>query len=528
MLELSHVKMRYPASKTYALNDVSLKIEKGEFVFIVGSSGSGKTTLIKLLLKELDPTSGKIKVADTDYSKLKRKNIPKIRRKIGVVFQNFRLLKDRTVYENVAFAQRVIETPSRYIRRQVPAMLTLVGLADKYKSFPKQLSGGEQQRVALARALVNKPEILLADEPTGNLDPKNSWEIMRLLEDVNKKGTTVVVVTHNKEIVNMMKKRVITLKHGEIISDEQKVGISMRISSFMYSIRQGIKNIKRNLLFSLASIGTIVSCLFLFGLFYCVIVNFRTAMTDLENTVTLSVFFDEGVTDENITMIGQQIRLRDEVNTLDFISADEAWKQYAEEKFDDPQAAIDAFQGDNPLKNSASYKITLKDLSNQAEFVQYLKGLTGVRKVLSSEVTADGVAALNSVVSYASIGIIVILLLVSIFLISNTITIGITVRKEEIGIMKLIGATNFFVRAPFIVEGVVIGLVGSLIPLILIYYMYDTVVQYIIGRFSVVQSLFAFVPAKEIFAVLIPLSAGIGIGLGLIGSLLTTRKHLKV
>ena len=302
----------------------------------------------------------------------------------------------------------------------------------------------------------------------------------------------------------------------------------MRISSFMYSIRQGIKNIKRSLLFSLASIGTIVSCLFLFGLFYCVIVNFRTAMTDLENTVTISVFFDEGVTDENITMIGQQIRLRDEVNTLDFISADEAWKQYAEEKFDDPQAAIDAFQGDNPLKNSASYKITLKDLSNQAEFVQYLKGLTGVRKVLSSEVTADGVAALNSVVSYASIGIIVILLLVSIFLISNTITIGITVRKEEIGIMKLIGATNFFVRAPFIVEGVVIGLVGSLIPLILIYYMYDTVVQYIIGRFSVVQSLFAFVPAKEIFSVLIPLSAGIGIGLGLIGSLLTTRKHLKV
>ena len=224
-LHFSYVnELEEPPVKTEVLKGINLNIEKGEFVFIVGSSGSGKTTLIKLLLKELDPTSGKIKVADTDYSKLKRKNIPKIRRKIGVVFQNFRLLKDRTVYENVAFAQRVIETPSRYIRRQVPAMLTLVGLADKYKSFPKQLSGGEQQRVALARALVNKPEILLADEPTGNLDPKNSWEIMRLLEDVNKKGTTVVVVTHNKEIVNMMKKRVITLKHGEIISDEQKGG----------------------------------------------------------------------------------------------------------------------------------------------------------------------------------------------------------------------------------------------------------------------------------------------------------------
>ena len=224
MIILDHVKMKYPMSKTYALNDVNIKIEKGEFVFIVGTSGSGKTTLIKLLLKELEPTSGKISVAGVDYGKLKRKNIPKLRRKIGTVFQNFRLLKDRTVYENVAFAQRVIEVPTRFIRRQVPAMLTLVGLADKYKAYPKQLSGGEQQRVALARALVNKPEILLADEPTGNLDPKNSWEIMRLLEDVNKKGTTVVVVTNNKESVNMMQKRVITLKKGDIISDEQKGG----------------------------------------------------------------------------------------------------------------------------------------------------------------------------------------------------------------------------------------------------------------------------------------------------------------
>ena len=224
MIVLDHVKYKYPAGNKYALNDINISIEKGEFVFIVGSSGSGKTSLIKLLLKEMEPTAGNIKVAGVDYSTLKRNNIPKLRRRIGVVFQNFRLLKDRTIYENVAFAQRVVETPSRFIRRQVPAMLTLVGLADKYKSYPRQLSGGEQQRVALARALVNKPELLLADEPTGNLDPKNSWEIMRLLEDINRKGTTVVVVTHNREIVNMMQKRVITLKKGEIISDEQKGG----------------------------------------------------------------------------------------------------------------------------------------------------------------------------------------------------------------------------------------------------------------------------------------------------------------
>lgn len=224
MISVEHVKYKYPTGKKYALNDINFKIEDGEFVFIVGSSGSGKTSLIKLLLKEMEPTSGKISVAGINYSKLKRKNIPKLRRRIGVVFQNFRLLKDRTVYENVAFAQRVIETPTRFIRRQVPAMLTMVGLADKYKSYPKELSGGEQQRVALARALVNKPEILLADEPTGNLDPKNSWDIMKMIEDINNKGTTVIVVTHNREIVNAMRKRVITLKKGEIISDEQKGG----------------------------------------------------------------------------------------------------------------------------------------------------------------------------------------------------------------------------------------------------------------------------------------------------------------
>ncbi len=302
----------------------------------------------------------------------------------------------------------------------------------------------------------------------------------------------------------------------------------MRISSMAYSIRQGFKNIRRNLLFSLASIGTIVSCLFLFGIFYCVIVNFRTAMTDLKNTVSISVFFDEGISQDNIALIGQQIRLREEINTMDFVSADQAWEEYARKNYEDYEAAMEAFAGDNPLKNSASYKITLKDLDNQAEFVNYLKELKGVRKVLTSEVTADGIAALSSVVTYASVGIVAILLLVSIFLISNTITIGITVRKEEIAIMKLIGATNFFVRAPFIVEGVTIGLIGSSLPLVLVYLLYDNIVDYVIGRFAIVKNLFAFVPVKDLFMVLIPISVAIGIGLGLIGSIITTRKHLKV
>lgn len=223
MIVLDNVSMTYPGGNT-ALENINIKIEKGEFVFIVGRSGSGKTTLIKLLLRELLPTKGTIMVDNKDLTKLKRREVPKIRRKIGVVFQNFRLLKDLTVYENVAFAQRVIEAPAHQIRRQVPSMLTMVGLADKYRAYPRQLSGGEQQRVAIARALVNEPPILIADEPTGNLDPENSVEIMKMLDEINKRGTTVVVVTHNQEIVNMMQKRVITLKKGKIISDEEKGG----------------------------------------------------------------------------------------------------------------------------------------------------------------------------------------------------------------------------------------------------------------------------------------------------------------
>lgn len=223
MIELKDVTKEY-SKGIAALNGISLTIEQGEFVFIVGDSGSGKSTLIRLLMKELDPTSGTITVMDEELGKMKHKDIPKYRRRIGVVFQDFRLLKDRNVYENVAFALRVTETPTRIIKQKVPAALSLVGLAQKYKSFPKELSGGEQQRVAIARAIINEPSILLADEPTGNLDPSNSWEIMKLLEEANDRGTTVIVVTHNQEIVNAMKKRVVTMKQGNIVSDEKKGG----------------------------------------------------------------------------------------------------------------------------------------------------------------------------------------------------------------------------------------------------------------------------------------------------------------
>ena len=220
MIKLEHVSKSYAAGVP-ALNDVSLDIEAGEFVFIVGDSGSGKSTLIKLLLKELEPSEGTITINGRKLNKIRRRQIPKFRRNIGVVFQDFRLLKDRNIYENVAFAQKVIGESNRKIKKNVPAILSMVGLAAKYRSYPKQLSGGEQQRVAIARALVNEPKILLADEPTGNLDNNHAWEIMKLLEEINSRGTTVVVVTHNLEIVKTMNKRVITMKKG-VVSDDSK------------------------------------------------------------------------------------------------------------------------------------------------------------------------------------------------------------------------------------------------------------------------------------------------------------------
>lgn len=225
IIVLNNVVKEYTDGKGgIALNGVSLTIKRGEFVFIVGDSGAGKSTLIKLLLREQTATKGEIFVAGYNLNKLKHSQVPTYRRNLGVVFQDFRLIKDINVFDNVAFAQRIIHVPGRLIEKNVPAILSVVGIPGKYKAKPKHLSGGEQQRVALARALINKPPILLCDEPTGNLDPKNSWEIMKLLDQINKKGTTVIVVTHNREIVNEMQKRVITMRHGVIVRDEERGG----------------------------------------------------------------------------------------------------------------------------------------------------------------------------------------------------------------------------------------------------------------------------------------------------------------
>lgn len=225
LIKLHNITKIYP-NNVKALKNVSLSIEKGEFVFIIGNSGSGKSTLLKLLLKEVEPSQGEIIINEEDITSLKKRKIPYLRRKLGVVFQDFRLLSNKTVYENVAFAMQVVEASPKEIRRSVPTVLSMVGLAKKARAYPSQLSGGEQQRTALARAIVNNPPILLCDEPTGNLDPGTSWEIMKLLKDINNRGTTIVIATHEKDIVDKMKKRVIEIKEGILVRDLQKGGYS--------------------------------------------------------------------------------------------------------------------------------------------------------------------------------------------------------------------------------------------------------------------------------------------------------------
>lgn len=298
----------------------------------------------------------------------------------------------------------------------------------------------------------------------------------------------------------------------------------MRISTFFYTIKQGFINIFRNKWFSLASIATISACLFLFGLFYSILMNVQNIVKTAQEGVSVTVFFDEGISDDRIQQIGDEIQKRPEVSKINFISADEAWDSFKEEYLGE---YADGFT-ENPLENSASYEIYLNDVSMQPALVSFLEGLDGIREVNRSEITAASLTGINALIAYASIGIIAILFAVSIFLISNTVTIGISVRKEEISIMKYIGATDFFVRSPFVIEGMLIGAIGALIPMGIIYSVYNEVIGYIIGKFPNLSKLLAFLPVNEIFAKLLPGSLIMGIGIGFLGSIITVRKHLRV
>ncbi len=298
----------------------------------------------------------------------------------------------------------------------------------------------------------------------------------------------------------------------------------MRISTFFYTLRQGFHNLFRNKWFTLASIATISACLFLFGLFYAIVTNFQHIVKTAEEGVSVTVFFDEGLEDSQIQQIGEQINKRTEVSAINYVSAEEAWETFKTEYLGE---YADGFT-ENPLADSANYEIYLNDVSMQSALVTYLESLDGVRLVNRSDIAATTLTGVNALIAYVSIGIIAILLAVSVFLISNTVTIGISVRKEEINIMKYIGATDFFVRSPFVIEGILIGLIGAAIPLCIIYLVYNMVLEYVTSRFSMLSSLLSFLTVEEVFNILTPISLGIGVGIGFLGSIVTVRKHLRV
>ena len=301
----------------------------------------------------------------------------------------------------------------------------------------------------------------------------------------------------------------------------------MRPSTIWYTLKQGVKNIKRNWMFSLASIITMAACIFLVGVFYSLVTNVDNIAHKVEQEVPITVFFDEGTTDEQMQEVGNLIQARPEVERVEFESGDQAWQNFKDKYFQGSDAA-DGFKDDNPLVNSSNYQVYLNQIEKQTELVNYIQSLEYVREVNQSEQAANTLGSFNKLVSYASIIIIAILLLISIFLISNTVSVGISVRKEEIGIMKYIGATDAFVRAPFVLEGMVLGVIGAAIPLAALYFLYNTAVEFILTKFNVLTGVVDFIPVWQIYQVLLPIGLLLGIGIGFIGSIWTTRKHLRV
>ena len=301
----------------------------------------------------------------------------------------------------------------------------------------------------------------------------------------------------------------------------------MKISTLIYSIGQGFKNIRRNKLFSLASIATIAACILLIGIFYALIANFNYMITQAEESVCVTVFFDEGISQTEIDDIESQIKKRAEVSKIEFTSAEEAWEQFKVDYFKDYPDLAEGFKDDNPLADEASFSVYLNDIDMQSSLVNYIEGIDGVRQVNASEITAGALSDFGTLAGVISIAIIIILLAVGIFLISNTVVIGITVRKEEIRIMRLIGATDYFVQSPFIIEGVIIGLIGAVIPLVVLYFIYKNVIYLIIGQFQTITSSFSFLPVHNVFIILAPVALIIGAGIGLIGSAFSSKKHLS-
>ena len=599
MIEFRNVSKVYN-NGTEALHNINLTVEKGEFVFIVGSSGAGKSTFLKLVMCEERPNSGQIIVDGVDVSRLPKRKIPYIRRKMGIVFQDFRLIDHMTVYDNVAFAMRVVGASARSIRKRVPYILSLVGLQHKAKHYPTELSGGERQRVGLARALVNNPSMIIADEPTGNIDPALSFEIVDLLSEINRRGTTVLMVTHEHSLVKHFHKRIIQIHSGEIVADtaemqdtyapperydspeeavandddyaeydnqetydsqeayqpapqpayqeedlayedtslygvegeespEENAGVlaqqilleQMSLHSIGYLFREGLKSLWKNRTMSIASIGVLIACLLMTGVAALLTLNISATMQSVEGNNVITVYLSSDVPALTAVRIGEEIRQIDNIAECTFVPKDTALSGVMQD-IDGGGTLFDSFTGDNnPLPDS--YEISLADLSIYDETVSQITAIEGVESVSNYSHVAETLSSLDRVVRYGSVGIVAVLAVVSLFIISNTVKVTIFSRRMEINIMKSVGATNGFVRVPFIVEGIVIGIISGLVSATILYYAYDSLVKVVIN----LAPFLTIVNIRPYVFILYGAYIIAGMFFGLLGGTISIGKYLK-
>ncbi len=519
MVEIKNVLKRYP-NNTVALNNINLKINKGDFVFIVGPSGSGKTTLLKLIMKEEDVNTGEIIVNGFCVSSLNRRKIPYLRRSLGVVFQDFRLLSNKTVYENIAFAMQIIGSSPKDIRRQVPMSLGLVGLSKKANCYPDELSGGEKQRVALARAIVNNPSLLLADEPTGNLDPENSWEIMKLLSEINHMGTTVVIATHEEKIVDSMRKRVIALEKGVLSETKRKEIIAMKVRTYKYLIKEGFINTFRNKLMSIASINIVIASLVVLGIFLLMSINLNYNTKMLMEQPEIEVFCNINLDDQQVNNIETVIKKDTFIKNYRKITKNEAYEK-AKELLGNSKEILDGIDAEFlPV----SFKLTLQNISSTRDVAKRYNKLNGVSKARYSEKEINLLINAFYWTRLLSIILAALFFVCAMFIISNTIKLAVYARRKEINIMKYIGATDWFIRWPFIIEGIIIGILGAVIAFVLVGYGYTFAVNSLTTQIKLIK----FIKLNQIGFYIILVYLIVGAIIGAIGSFISIRKHLRV
>ena len=540
MIDFEHVSKQYKHNAKPALEDVNFHVDDGEFVFLLGHSGAGKSTLLKLILREETPTEGRVLVNGQDVARLRRRKIPYLRRQMGIIFQDFRLIPTMTVYENIAFAMHVTNIGHKQIKERVNYMLELVHLEDKAKVYPDLLSGGEQQRVAVARALAHAPKLVIADEPTGNIDPELSLEMMELLERVSEMGITVLVVTHEHELVRHFDRRVVTLSGGHIISDVPTgsarrpegtgnggVAGMMKPSTFGFLVVRGVRNLGKHWAMTIACIASLSVCMTLNTFATLAEVNVNSMVNYLGQQNEMVVYVDPEADDATIQSVGERITATPGVSRVQYMSKEDVLNQYRG-YMADYAVLLDEFENDNPFK--ANYRVSLADLSQMQAMSQNFQSIPGVYSVTAPiEMTQTFVEVQQAVTKVGQI-VILVLMAVSIITVGSTIRLSVFARRREIEIMKYVGATNHLVTLPFFVEGLTMGLISGAITSVAGIFGYAYIVQASSTLGGLWQLLMgtAMVPVDAVWPTILTYSLAGGALVGALGSMFSIRKHLNV